>query len=98
MKSQDAIGGVQERVYLRTIPRHLVIAAHAVIHKFDDDFLPNPLYIPVPPIFERIGGSRPSSLLHLPLICATREMRLNLIRRPIDYLDLAAVAFPARLL
>src|SRR5256712_4973552 len=95
VKSQAAIGGVQERVFLRAIHRHLVIAAHAVIQKFDDDFLPNPLYIPVPPIFERIGGSRPSSLLHRPLICATRGMRLNLIRRPVDYIDSAAVAFPA---
>src|SRR5438046_6521662 len=42
IKSQAAIGGVQERVFLRAIHRHLVIAAHAVIHKFDDDFLPNP--------------------------------------------------------
>src|SRR5207244_11575788 len=43
----------------------------------------------------RHRGGRPSPPLPRPLICATRGMRLNLLRRPVDYIDSAAVAFPA---
>ena len=93
---QAAVGCHQQCVLFRTVHSHVVVAAHARVHEFDDHFLANAFKVAVAPLFKRERGSRASALFHGTFVLSARGMGLNLIGLSIHDVHPAAIAFPAR--
>src|SRR6185295_9517978 len=73
-----------------------VFAAHRLIDKFVDDVVALSIEMPVAPCFEGECGGKTTALLLRPIVGAARGMSLNLIRKSVKDVHLAAVGVHAR--
>ena len=61
----------QQCVFLTAIHGHLIRAAHAVVHEFNNYFFPDSINVPVTPILKGIGGRLSTTFFHGSFIAAT---------------------------
>src|SRR5208283_6023867 len=74
---------------------HVIVAAHAVVDKFDDHFLPDAFNVAIAPGFKRERGGLAAAFFHGALISAAGGVSVNLIRRSKHDVHPAAVGLPA---
>src|SRR5271165_1427019 len=86
---------MQERIFLAAVHGHVVGAALAVIHEFNDHFLAEAFDKPIPPVLKGIGGSIAAAFVLRALVTAAGRVGLDFIGRTVHDVDSSAVGHPS---
>ena len=86
-----------QRILLRAVDRHVVVAAHAGVDKLDIDVVADAFQIAVVPDLERKRRGVAAALFHRPLVAAAARVGVDAVRLAVGNIDVAAIRPPARL-
>src|SRR5437899_8067415 len=93
---QSGVRSHQQGIFFRAIHRHVVFAAHARVHKLDDDFLPDAFDVAVTPLLKGKGRGLSAAFFHGALVGAAGGMRFDFVGLAKDDVDAAEVGLPSR--
>ena len=74
----------------------MIVAAHAGVDEFNDDFLSDSFEITIAPGFKRERGRRAPAFFHGSLVSSARGMGLNLVRLAEHDVNPSAIRLPSR--
>src|SRR6185312_90987 len=87
---KTSVGNFQKRIFFAAVQRHAILAAHALVHKFDFNVVANSIDVAVAPIFERIRGGFAATFINGTFIAAARWVGVDF--RGLAVLDVYAPA------
>src|SRR5712664_3399874 len=95
-QTRACTGNMRERVFLARISRDVIFAGTGGINEFDFDVLADPFEMAIAPQLPGIRGRGAAALLGSAVVSAAGGVRLNLIGRTPNDVNVAAIRFPAR--
>src|SRR6202041_3153916 len=88
-------GDVLQRIFLRAVDRHVVVAAHAGVDKLDVDVIADTVQVAVVPDLKREGRGVAAALFHWTVVGAAAWVRVDVVGLAVGDVDMTAIGSPA---